>query len=65
MSFFPHSLFFKILPQCNIPDGNQRDESGALVCSSYWSFLRGHDLGKIPSSSGWRNRRRKGLRSAS
>jgi len=44
---FLNSLFSKISPQCNIPNGNQRDESWALVCFSYRSPLEGKHLGKV------------------
>jgi len=44
---FLHSLFSKISPQCNIANGNQRDESWALVCFSYRSPLEGKHLGKL------------------
>jgi hypothetical protein len=36
---FLYSPFSKISPQCNIPNGNQRDESWVLVCFSYRNSL--------------------------
>ena len=36
---------------CQISNGNQRDESWALVCFSYRSPLEGKHLGKILSHS--------------
>jgi hypothetical protein len=44
---FLYSLISKISPQCNIPNGNQRNESKVLICFSDRSHLERADLGKI------------------
>jgi hypothetical protein len=41
------SPFSEISPQCNIPNGNQRDESLALVYFPYRNPSEGKHLGKI------------------
>jgi hypothetical protein len=47
--FFLYSLFSKISPQCNIPNGNQRNESKVLICFSGRSHLERADFGKLSS----------------
>jgi hypothetical protein len=47
VSFFLNSLISKISPQCNIPNGNQRDESKVLICFSDRSHLERADIGKL------------------
>jgi len=49
---FLYSLFFKISPQWNIPNGNQRDESWALVFFLYRSPLEEKHLGKLSAQVG-------------
>jgi len=49
---FLYSLFFKISPQWNIPNGNQRDESWAFVFFLYRSPLEEKHLGKLSAPVG-------------
>jgi hypothetical protein len=46
-TFFLYSPFPEISPQCNIPNGNQRNEPLALVYFSYLNPSEGTHLGKI------------------
>ena len=46
-SLVTSSSFFRITPQCTIPNGNQRNESKVLICSSDRSYLGRADLGKV------------------
>ena len=45
--FFLYSLISKTSPQCNIPNGNQQNESKVLIYFSDRSHLERTDLGKI------------------
>ena len=51
-SFFLYSPFPEISPQCNTPNGNQRDEPLALVYFSYRTPLEEKHLGKISGHLG-------------
>jgi hypothetical protein len=48
VAFFLYSLFSKISPQSNIPNGNQRDESGDRFVFHIEDFHRGSILARYP-----------------
>jgi hypothetical protein len=48
---FLNSCFLKIAPSCKISSRNKQNKSGALVCYSNRSLLKGKHLGKISTVS--------------